>query len=111
MDERGTLIANDPLLMNMRRTSYRTRIRDLAILGSTLAVLLLGSLALNDQWRQSLSSASMDAHDVATSQTMVAVNHAAGSLTGAIKGFAQDNTFLFGFLVATAVLVVLMLRT
>ena len=97
--------------MNTHHTSFGTRIRNLALTASAVAVLLVGSAALNDQWRQSVSSASLDAHDVATSSTMMAVNHAAASLTSVIKGFAADNTFLFGFLVATAVLVVLMLRT
>ena len=80
-------------------------------MAAAVAVLLVGSLALNERWRQSMTSASQDVHDVTSSSMMMAVSNAAAGLTAVVKGFAADNTFLFGFLVVTAVLVVLMLRT
>jgi hypothetical protein len=76
-----------------------------------VAVLLVGSLALNDRWRQSVTSASQDVHGVATSPTVVALSNAAAGVYTVIKNFSADNTFLFAFLVVATVLVVLMLRT
>ena len=108
----GTCIANDfSWYKKMRATSLRNRIRDFAFMAAAVAVLLVGSAALNDRWRQSLTSASQDAHQVATSPIVMLVSNAAASLSAVVRGFAADNTFLFGFLVVTAVLVVLMLRT
>ena len=95
----------------MRAIPLRNRLRDVAFMAAAVAVLLVGSAALNERWRQGLTSASQDAHDVAHSPIMITVSNAAASLTAVVKGFAADNTFLFGFLLVTAVLVVLMLRT
>ena len=95
----------------MRSTSVWNRIRDLALVATALLMLLAGSLVLNDRWRQSMSTASQDVHGIASSQTVSAINGAAGGLMVVIRDFGHDSPFLFAFLVVTAVLVVLMLRT
>jgi hypothetical protein len=95
----------------MRGITLRNRLRDLAVLASTVAVLFVGSLALNDRWRQSVTSASQDMHQVQSNPTVIALTGAAAGVVGVIKEFSAENTFLFVFLLVTAVLVVLMLRT
>ena len=95
----------------MRSTTLRHRLRDFAVVASAVAVLVVGSLAMNDRWRQSLASASEDAGHITSNPTFVALTNAASGVVSVVRDFSVDNTFLFAFLVVAAVLVVLMLRT
>jgi len=95
----------------MQRTPLKNRFRDLLIVALALMALLVGSLAMNDRWRHSVTSASQDIHHVTSSPAVTDLSNAATGIVGVVKDFSTDNTFLFSFLVVAAVLVVLMLRT
>jgi hypothetical protein len=95
----------------MRGLITKNRLRDITLTTAAVAVMLMASLAVNEQWRRSVASAAHDVHTVASSPTVVAFSGAAGGVLASIQGFRADNPFLFAFLLVAAVLVVLMVRT
>jgi hypothetical protein len=83
------------------------RIRDLVGALSALAVLVTTLIVINDQLRQSVVRFAGNIGGIRSSP----FGEAAGGIFNVVKDFSVDNPFLFAFLIVTAVLVVLMLRT
>jgi hypothetical protein len=84
-----------------------SRLRDVVVTGIALTVLITILLAINPQLREETAEVVFDAQfDTLRS----VVNQVAASTFGTALGYAGDNTYLFTFLVAACVLVVLMVK-
>jgi len=90
--------------------SLSRTVRDLVPAVIAVAVLLGIVFLFNDRLRQTLTGFSTDFNDVRASGPIASFSDAIMSVFVVIKDFGATNPFLFGFLLVSIVLVVLMLR-
>ena len=89
------------------RGSVTRKIREFVL--SALALLVLSGmlLSISPRLRERATQMTSDREFDALSST---VTYAASSALGLLRGYAGDNTYLFTFLIAACVFVVLMLK-
>lgn len=87
--------------------SVARKIRDLVVSALTLLVLFAMLLSISPRLRERAEQMASDRELNAVRST---VSYAAASALGLLQGYAGDNTYLFTFLIAACVFVVLMLK-
>jgi hypothetical protein len=78
---------------------------------STLAVIGVALVAMNEPLRQGLGRFSGHIGDLRSLGPVAALSDAVTNAVSLVGSFSDDNTLLFAFLVVAVALVVLMLRT
>lgn len=87
------------------------RIRDLAVTVTVLLVLFGILVSINPRVLERADEFTGDVSSQEWSSSGGTVQNTAGSVLTLISSYADDNTYLFAFLVVAVVLFVLMLRT
>jgi hypothetical protein len=108
----GTQIATARTLTPEARENFMTRqIRDLVVTLAALGVLFTMLITIDPRLRDRAGQLTGSVSTQQWETSRYAVNETMGTAVSIVSGYANDNIYLFAFLVVAAVLFVLMLRT